>query len=110
MKKRKIGLMTLTAFCIGDTIGSGIFATLPEGVSRIGSGVGYAWIAAILLTIFVSIPTLIPSTVLPCPSSSYTLSCRLISPYIGFLEIVSVINYITILAPKYPTGMIFVRT
>ena len=72
MKKRKIGLMTLTAFCIGDTIGSGIFATLPEGVSRIGSGVGYAWIAAILLTIFVSIPTLIQSAVLPCPSSSYT--------------------------------------
>lgn len=98
MKKRKIGLMTLTAFCIGDTIGSGIFATLPEGISRIGSGVIYAWIATILFTIIISIPSLIPSTVLPCPSSSYTLSCRLISPYIGFLEIVSVINYITILA------------
>lgn len=49
--KKKISLLTLTAFCIGDTIGCGIFATLPEGVSRIGSGVIYAWLAAIFLTV-----------------------------------------------------------
>lgn len=96
--KKKISLLTLTAFCIGDTIGCGIFATLPEGVSRIGSGVIYAWLAAIFLTVLVSIPSLIPSTVLPCPSSSYTLPSRLIHPYVGYLEIVSIINYVTILA------------
>lgn len=96
-KMKKIGLLALMAFCIGDTIGAGIFSSLPFAVNMAGSGIAYAWIAAVVLTIFVNIPCIIPSSSLPCPSSTYAIPSRLLSPYVGFFELVSMINYIMIL-------------
>ena len=35
---KKLGLFSLIAFCMGDTIGAGIFSSLPYAVSLVGSG------------------------------------------------------------------------
>lgn len=96
-KVKKIGLLALMAFCIGDTIGAGIFTSLPFAVNMAGPGIAYAWIAAVALTIFVNIPCIIPSSSLPCPSSTYAIPSRLLSPYVGFFELISMINYVMIL-------------
>ena len=94
---KKIGLLTLIAFCMGDTIGAGIFSTLPLMVGNAGSGIGWVWVAAVVLTIFVNIPSVVPSSSLPCPSASYTIPCRLLNPYIGFFELINMMNYFMIL-------------
>ena len=94
---KKIGLFTLIAFCMGDTIGAGIFSTLPLMVGNAGSGIGWVWVGAVSLTIFVNIPSVLPSSSLPCPSASYTIPCRLLNPYIGFFELVNMMNYFLIL-------------
>lgn len=96
-KVKKIGLFSLIAFCMGDTIGAGIFASLPQAVGYVGPGIMWAWIAAAALTIFANIPAILPSSSLPCPSASYTIPCRLLSPYIGFFELIAMMNYILIL-------------
>lgn len=96
-KVKKIGLFSLIAFCMGDTIGAGIFSSLPVAVGYVGPGIMWTWLAAIVMTIFVNIPAILPSSSLPCPSASYTLPCRLLSPYIGFFELIAMMNYILIL-------------
>ena len=96
-KIKKIGLFSLIAFCMGDTIGAGIFSTLPLAVGIVGPGIMWAWVAAVVMTIFVNIPAILPSSSLPCPSAGYTLPSRLLSPYVGFFELIAMMNYILIL-------------
>lgn len=94
---KKIGLFTLVAFCVGNAIGSGFLATLPQGIALIGPGVFYAWLAAAALQIFMNLPTVTPSSSLPCPASAYTLQCRLLHPAVGYLEMASILYYIVVL-------------
>ncbi len=94
---KKFGLFSLVAFCIGDTIGAGVFSSLPYAVSLVGPGIAWAWVAAIVMTIFVNIPSVIPSASLPCPSAGYTITSKLLSPYLGFFELISMMNYVIIL-------------
>lgn len=94
---KKLGLFSLIAFCMGDTIGAGIFSSLPYAVSLVGSGIAWTWVAAIAMVIFVNIPSVIPGASLPCPSASYTITSKLLSPYLGFFELISMMNYVIIL-------------
>ena len=94
---KKIGLFTLVAFNVGNAIGSGFLATLPQGIALIGPGVLYAWLAAAVMQIFLNLPSIIPSSSLPCPASAYTLQCRLIHPAVGYLEVTSILYYIVVL-------------
>lgn len=82
---------------MGDTIGAGVFSSLPYAVSLVGPGIAWTWIAAIAMTIFVNIPSVIPSASLPCPSAGYTITSKLLSPYLGFFELISMMNYVIIL-------------
>lgn len=94
---KKIGLFTLVAFNVGNAIGSGFLATLPQGIALIGPGVLYAWLAAAVMQIFLNLPSIIPSSSLPCPASAYTLQCRLIHPAVSYLEVTSILYYIVVL-------------
>lgn len=96
--KKKINLFSVTCMAIGTIVGAGVFGTIPSAASMVGNGIEWAYIIALLSIILCYLPQLVTISVLPAPFTVYMHSTRMVSPVIGYIQVIYGFNYVFILA------------
>ncbi len=90
-QEKKLGLVSVTALGIGAIIGSGIFSALPNAVSIVGINVIWCMIGAAFMVFATAVPMLTSTSTIPSAAGQYMTVSRIVSPYMGVLDILAVI-------------------
>lgn len=85
---KKMNLFTLTCMCIGTIIGVGIFGSMPSAAAYAGPSLMFVCIVGVIEIIIRYLPSLIPSSAIPASNGFYMYLTKLVSPYIGFLQVI----------------------
>ena len=87
MEKGKMGLFTVICMCVGTIIGAGVFGSLPNAVSLTGSTIVLVFIVAVVEVLLRYFPSVSVSAAIPAPAGFYMQLSRLVSPYLGVLQL-----------------------
>lgn len=98
MKKKKIGLFSATCMAIGTIVGAGVFGTIPAAAGMVGNGVEWGYLIAFIAIIVCYLPQLVTISVLPAPFTYYMHATRMVSPSLGYMQVIYGFNYVFILA------------
>lgn len=82
--RQELTTMQLTTIAIGGIIGSGVFVLTGLGIARVGNIAPLIYLAAALVVILNSVPTIVSGTTLPTTGGYYKYISRLLSPTVGF--------------------------
>ncbi|MDR1623228.1 MAG: hypothetical protein LBS00_12750 [Synergistaceae bacterium] len=81
MEKKRIGLFTITCYCIGTIIGAGVFGSLPKATNLMESTIVVCFIIAAIEVFVRYLPSIMPSAVIPASGGFYMHLPRLVNPY-----------------------------
>lgn len=95
---KKMNLFTLTCMCIGTIIGVGIFGSMPSAAAYAGPALMFVCIVGVIEIIIRYLPSLIPSSAIPASNGFYMYLTKLVSPYIGFLQVIQILFNVFVLA------------
>lgn len=96
--KKKIGFFSATCLAIGTIVGAGVFGTIPSAAGLVGSGIEWAYVIAFLSIIVCYLPQMVTISALPAPFTLYMHATRMVSPTVGYIQVIFGFNYVFILS------------
>ncbi len=87
--KRQLGFGMCLILAIGGCLGTGIFAYTGSGIALAGTGVPIAFVLGGLLTMFLYIPSMYLSSVIPATGGTYMYVSRFVHPVAGYAQILT---------------------
>lgn len=87
--KRQLSFTMCIALAMGAIIGAGVFSYTGIGIQYAGTGVPIAFIAAGILVVFLTLPSIQLGSAIPATGGTYMYVSRFVHPVFGYVQVLN---------------------